>query len=136
MNKITHQQLGPLDEIRGLAALAVFLIHYVQLYYKTAQLGWVGTVADLLGVWGVSIFFVLSGFLIHTGSLREFSSNHTVSWKKYFTRRFFRIYPPYFICLIASFIIGLSFQTSMITKADFGNLLAHATLKYLFYRIF
>ncbi|MXN91971.1 acyltransferase family protein [Flavobacterium sp. Sd200] len=125
---VTHHTYGPLDEIRGIAALAVFLIHFIQLYYNTKTLGILGARADVLGVWGVSIFFILSGFLIHSGTRREFEKTNTVSWKNYFMRRFFRIYPPFLVCLIFSYVLGKYFQSNMISNEDFGNLFAHITM--------
>lgn len=128
MSQSAVKTLGPLDEIRGTAALAVFFIHYIQIFYNTSDLGVIGVLSKSLGTWGVSIFFVLSGYLIHLGALKEFERNQEISWKKYFLRRFFRIYPPFLICLLASFFIGLYHQSNMITKSNFWDLIAHVTM--------
>ena len=51
---LTHQLMtqrnAQLDLLRGIAGLAVLLVHYP--YFKVFELGWVG----------VELFFVLSGF--------------------------------------------------------------------------
>ncbi|MFT4111123.1 acyltransferase family protein [Silvibacterium sp.] len=53
----------------------------------------------LSGYTGVMIFFVLSGFLIHTLLLREEDRSGTVSLKAFYLRRSFRILPLYFTVL-------------------------------------
>ncbi len=133
MSKTISSHFVVLDQVRGMAALAVFTVHYVQIYYQTDQLGEFGTMSKLLGVWGVSIFFILSGFLIHLGTLREFSNSKRVAWDKYAIRRFFRIYPPYLVCLIVCFIIGHYVQTNMISKGNLPNLLTHVLMISTFY---
>jgi peptidoglycan/LPS O-acetylase OafA/YrhL len=125
MGKSISSHFTVLDQVRGIAALTVFAAHYVQIYYQTDKMGALGVMSKLLGVWGVSIFFILSGFLIHFGTLSEFANNKRVSWKKYVIRRFFRIYPPYFICLVVCYVIGFYVQTNMISKGDLPNFLTH-----------
>jgi len=49
---------------------------------------------------GVSIFFVVSGFCIHL----SFNQSNR-SWRDFFIRRFFRIYPPYFFAMVLFAII-------------------------------
>jgi peptidoglycan/LPS O-acetylase OafA/YrhL len=53
----------------------------------------------LSGYTGVMIFFVLSGFLIHTLLLREEDRSGKVSLKSFYLRRCFRILPLYFTVL-------------------------------------
>jgi peptidoglycan/LPS O-acetylase OafA/YrhL len=53
----------------------------------------------LSGYTGVMIFFVLSGFLIHTLLLREEDASGKVSLKSFYLRRTFRILPLYFVVL-------------------------------------
>ena len=48
------------------------------------------------GYIGVAIFFLVSGFCIHLSHARSKQKGYKV----YFSRRFFRIYPPYFVALI------------------------------------
>ena len=54
------------------------------------------------GVYGVSIFFVVSGFCIHLSYRRS----QDAGWAVFFTRRVFRIYPAYLVSL-AFFILVL-----------------------------
>lgn len=80
------QMIPGLDGLRAIAFLLVFALHTDYL-----QMGWVG----------VSLFFVLSGFLI-TGILLDmkqgFSSREY--FLKFYGRRFLRIFPLYYFYLI------------------------------------
>ena len=92
-----------LTGVRFLAGLFVFLFHYKPLNTSTNPL-----VQQLVGVFnemytGVGLFFVLSGFLIcyiyySQASLRK------DFLKKYFVRRFARIWPIFFLLTTAYFI--------------------------------
>jgi peptidoglycan/LPS O-acetylase OafA/YrhL len=53
-----------------------------------------------LGQRGVDLFFVISGFLIVTLLLRERRRTGTVSLRRFYLRRFLRIFPPYYLTLI------------------------------------
>jgi peptidoglycan/LPS O-acetylase OafA/YrhL len=53
------------------------------------------------GLYAVSFFFVLSGFLITWLLLQEQQRSQTISIKKFYLRRIFRIWPLYFIVIAA-----------------------------------
>jgi peptidoglycan/LPS O-acetylase OafA/YrhL len=78
-----------LDGLRAVAILMVFTAH-------PDDQRWL---YRLHGGNGVTVFFVLSGFLITTLSLREEDRRGKVGLKSFFTRRFFRIAPVYFLVL-------------------------------------
>src|ERR1700735_4971110 len=65
----------------GLRAVAVSLVIVTHFGYPA------------LGGLGVSIFFVLSGFLITTLLLRELEATGTVSLQGFYARRSLRIFP-------------------------------------------
>ena len=46
---------------------------------------------------GVTVFFFISGFLITSLLLTEFEREHNISLKKFFLRRFWRLFPPVFV---------------------------------------
>jgi exopolysaccharide production protein ExoZ len=91
---------------RGLAALMVMLTHYAAFIP--------GAPAGMQFLWtGVDLFFVISGYVFApmllpmegeatTSELRLHKSGSTPA---YFLRRFFRIYPLYFLALLAYFIV-------------------------------
>ncbi len=80
-----------LDGIRAIAILLVFSNHADYIY-----IGWVG----------VQLFFVLSGFLI-TDILLRMKESETARdfFKKFYGRRFLRIFPLYYFYLLIMFIL-------------------------------
>ncbi|MCX2496022.1 acyltransferase [Pedobacter sp. PF22-3] len=87
-----------LDHLRAVAILLVLLYHY-QMFEHPAwvdSVGWIGWT-------GVDLFFVLSGFLISNQLLQEISIHGTIRLKIFFTKRFFRIIPPYLFTLLLYF---------------------------------
>lgn len=81
------------DGIRGIAVILVMLLH------AHFQLGKGGAI-------GVDIFFVLSGFLITKNLLDDYAKNGYVSMKKFWVKRFFRLFPPFFVLLITIFALS------------------------------
>lgn len=93
-----------LDGIRGLAVLVVFCLHYgadvksanlwLYLPSEISKLGWVG----------VSLFFVLSGFLI-TGILWDTLAQPRW-WSNFYLRRCLRIFPLYYLALLLAVVLA------------------------------
>ena len=97
-----------LDSIRFIAAFMVFLQHarppnqnliiknsfWERLFYTISN-----------GETGVSIFFVLSGFLITYILINEYELNLKISIKNFYIRRLLRIWPLYFLVVTFSFLI-------------------------------
>jgi peptidoglycan/LPS O-acetylase OafA/YrhL len=75
----------PLDALRGLAIALVIACHYFGLR---------------LGLFGVDLFFVLSGFLI--GSILLDNRDQPGYFSSFYTRRAFRILPLYWLLLAIS----------------------------------
>ena len=55
---------------------------------------------DKIGSLGVTLFFVLSGFLITYLLLTEKQDKGTINVKKFYLRRVFRIWPLYYLIII------------------------------------
>ncbi|MCJ8155701.1 acyltransferase [Chryseobacterium sp. SSA4.19] len=87
-----------LDHLRAAAILLVLLYHYRMFKHPAwvDAVGWIGWT-------GVDLFFVLSGFLISNQLFREISTHQTIRLKIFFTKRFFRIIPPYLFTLLLYF---------------------------------
>lgn len=84
-----------LDGIRAVAATIVFVSHA----------GWKNIIP---GGFGVTIFFFLSGYLITTLLRREFEHTGTISFRKFYLRRVYRIFPPLYIVLILALLLAIT----------------------------
>jgi peptidoglycan/LPS O-acetylase OafA/YrhL len=82
---------GSLDGLRAAAILAVLWHHSA----KVAP----GSLLAARGFLGVDLFFVISGFLITTLLLRERQRSGSISLRRFYARRFLRIFPAYYLTL-------------------------------------
>ena len=87
-----------LDHLRAVAILLVLLYHYRMFKHPA----WIDTIG-WIGWTGVDLFFVLSGFLISNQLFKEIKEHHTIVLKNFFTKRFFRIIPPYIFTVFVYF---------------------------------
>ncbi len=95
-----------LDLLRFLAVLLVIGRH-LQLREPPSLL----IAAWRRGGWiGVDIFFVLSGFLISSLLFNEYSKNGCVNIRRFLVRRAFKIYPAFWVFLISTSLIKISFN--------------------------
>lgn len=95
-----------IPSLDGLRALSIFLVvagHLANGYGLPHN-----AVRTVLGnsALGVNVFFVISGFLITTLLLREYSVTGGISLKQFYFRRAFRILPPYYFYLAAIVLLG------------------------------
>jgi len=106
-----------LDGVRGVAAIMVMLFHFINgLTYSGAFFQFVKKVS-FLGQTGVSLFFVLSGFLITRILIQQ--KSQPFYFKKFYFRRALRIFPLYFLFLIIYFIIISIFNHSFSLNSFF-----------------
>ncbi|CAB4714559.1 unannotated protein [freshwater metagenome] len=96
--RLDRRYFPELDGIRAVSILLVFTVHVGTPFW-----------AQVNGGTGVSIFFVLSGFLITTLALREEASRGRLDLRAFYVRRIFRIYPLYFtvLAMYAVLLLGL-----------------------------
>ena len=52
------------------------------------------------GALGVSIFFLLSGYLIYSLSVREYQKSGGFDWKQFYIRRALRIFPCFYFYIL------------------------------------
>lgn len=108
--------LPGLNGIRTIAALAVVLSH-ITLSLRSFGLEPLTAHGLELGGYSVTIFFVLSGFLITYLLLRE-KADQPINIKFFYIRRMLRIWPLYYLYLILSlltiFFFGISYNKSTI----------------------
>nr|WP_279324400.1 acyltransferase [Chryseobacterium pyrolae] len=94
----SSERLYGLDHLRALAILLVLMYHYRAFKHPA----WIDTIGKF-GWTGVDLFFVLSGFLISGQLFKEIEKSGSISLKTFFTKRFFRIIPPYCFTLFLYF---------------------------------
>lgn len=117
-----------LDLLRATAALAVFSHHIYQQYRIEFNSPIWGRFFEHLGPWGVSLFFSLSGFCIHWSRLSQDQKGIAFSRRSYAVRRFFRIYPAFFVCVWASFVLGKRFGSNLLPASHLGDVIGHLLL--------
>lgn len=101
--------------IQGLDGLRAFSIALVLLAHVSGTRGflapvWLGSILHQfeLGMLGVRVFFVMSGFLITSLLLAEFNKSGTISLRHFYLRRTLRIFPPFYvyIAVVATCALG------------------------------
>ena len=131
MTEATSQKLGrvlSIDGLRGLASLAV-------LFYHSRAVLWIGTSETFqkhglsfnlnvlisyltlpfnFGGLGVVLFFVLSGYCIHRRGAQQLADDPAASFHygRFFSRRFWRLYPTYVAALVLTSAIDWWIQVS------------------------
>jgi len=102
-----------LHALRGIAATAVLVFHWYQFFPAAAEairpVSWEGTLLDPtiylgFGWMGVPLFFVLSGYLLG-GQVLDVRLNGAFL-KRFWLRRFLRIYPAVWAELIILLALG------------------------------
>ena len=88
-----------IQALRGLAILAV-LINHLPLPRQLLESGFRG----------VDMFFVISGFVITNSLIRQSSNGQKISPSNFLLQRVRRLYPAFFIVMIASLVILISFD--------------------------
>jgi peptidoglycan/LPS O-acetylase OafA/YrhL len=94
----TQSRIPQLDGLRGIAVLSVVLFHYVP-FISFPPRPFLLRFRDCfqLGAYGVDLFFVLSGFLI--GGILLDSKASPSYFRTFYSRRFHRIFPLYYLWL-------------------------------------
>ncbi len=98
-------QFPGLNGVRFIAAFLVIVDH-TELFksYLGYPTLWANSYSAYLGAFGVSIFFVLSGFLI-TYLLLEEQQEAPIRIKDFYIRRVLRIWPLYYLIVVLGFFV-------------------------------
>lgn len=120
-----HVRLTHIDGLRGLAAVAVMVSHYLEQVGKILPASNVRTAIDVLlfgpfclGRLGVVAFFCVSGFVI------PFSFPRRNPLRGFVVSRLFRLYPAYWLAVCAAALAGPAAGYSFTT----GQLVANLTM--------
>jgi peptidoglycan/LPS O-acetylase OafA/YrhL len=94
-------RLAQLTGFRGIAAYSVLVAHGLDTFFPVFH-----PFASRIAYFGMSLFFVLSGFVIHYNYAETFQRESIVrATYKFFVARFARLYPLYALAIISSLAI-------------------------------
>lgn len=140
--------IGFLDPLRGAAILAVFAYHaYRNAIDDQPLFAWSGMLPDFsgqpwymwlflpfnLGVCGVAMFFVVSGFCIHLSHHRRASDDPY--FRDFFVRRVLRIFPPYLVALLLFAFVYPFGVVDLAAGKNVLNFFAHLFLVHNFFEL-
>ena len=91
---LARKRVPNLDGLRGLAILLV-LAHHV----PASSVDWVARLQHH-GSHGVSLFFVISGYIVMTLMLRELRKSGVIDIRGFLLRRILRLWPLYYLILL------------------------------------
>lgn len=103
-----------IDLLRGVAIVMVMLLHFSLTYRLHRSPLADGVPVDTLrtlfynGNYGVSVFFVISGFLITSNILRRYGSLGGIDLGHFYRLRLFRLYPSVVLALAIITVLGLA----------------------------
>jgi peptidoglycan/LPS O-acetylase OafA/YrhL len=103
-----------IDVLRGLCILGVVLHHInIRIPFKNSALGaWLSPAMNRIlfwdGAYGVTVFFVISGFLITTWSLKRWGTPAQIDIRQFYRMRFARIVPCLFALIAILSILHLT----------------------------
>jgi len=116
------QRIIELDVFRGIAALIVVVFHY------TSGSIYENDLYDI-GVTGVELFFMISGFVIYM------TISKTTSPITFAIHRFARLYPVYWLCVSLSIILQLFFNETSKVELTLVNYIANMSMFQYFLKI-
>ena len=99
-----ENHLKGLDTLRAVAALIVVWSH-IEFIKGLKGLPKNNFILFPNAHFSVTLFFVLSGFLITFLLTREFQKYKTISFKSFYLRRILRIWPLYYLVLFLSYFL-------------------------------
>ncbi|EZH72292.1 hypothetical protein ATO12_22840 [Aquimarina atlantica] len=86
-------RIEELDYLRGLMAVVIMIYHYFSWSFGAYDSS---SILGIMGIYGVSIFYVLSGLTLFVVYKKKLMINTLIS---FFIKRFFRIYPLLWLCV-------------------------------------
>jgi len=105
--------IAPLDGLRGIAVLLVIVFHFSWTFPLEGGIAKPLKLLFWSGWIGVDLFFVLSGFLITRGLVADSEKPTGTRMKLFWMRRVLRIFPLYYIVLIAGTLVSIPFGAEL-----------------------
>ena len=101
------EHLKGLDSLRAIAALIVVWSH-IEFIKGLKNIPQNNFIFFPNAHFSVTLFFVLSGFLITFLLVKEFQKYQTISFKDFYIRRILRIWPLYYLIILISYFFRIS----------------------------
>lgn len=98
-NYLSRKRIPNLDGLRGLAILLVLAHH------APTAAGDLAAQFQHNGKHGVSLFFVISGYIVMTLMLREYRNTQSIDLKGFLWRRALRLWPLYYVILLGESLL-------------------------------
>jgi len=146
-NKFQHwvpqRRIPALDALRGVAALAVVVHHSSLQRLSIARIADYNPRENIwhpllfwLGGWGVTLFFIISGFCIHLPQARnKHDGLPFIGWKQFYRRRFRRLIPTHYASIILACLVAFVLPGNLLTKPTPGTFIAHLFMVHTFISI-
>lgn len=97
-----HSRLGIVEDLRGMAALAVAWFHFTRANTEFPTIEWLRA-SGTYGWLGVECFFVISGFIIPYAMFRAgYRFSH---WPTFLAKRLLRLEPPYIVAILVTLVL-------------------------------
>ncbi|TGL12884.1 acyltransferase family protein [Leptospira meyeri] len=120
---VFRKRTGEIESLNGLRAFAILciLIFHTSPFLEFAGM-FTGNIAILFpGLQsGVALFFVLSGYLISFGLMKEWEKNHRINFSLFFINRSLRIFPAYYFYLILAHLVALKIAEALVNSQAAG----------------
>jgi peptidoglycan/LPS O-acetylase OafA/YrhL len=119
------ERSGCIDGLRGYLALMVAGHHYYIFYYWMQSGDWNYpdiALVNNMGRVGVSVFFMITGFLFISKLISDKEKSRKINWVKLYNSRFFRIMPLYLFSVISTILIAF-YATDFHMNVSFPTLL-------------
>lgn len=106
-----------LDYLRGLAAFSIMIYHYFLFTYGKPD---ASTVLGRLGIYGVSVFYILSGLTLFLAYKNRMNNKRELG--EFFVKRIFRIFPLLWLATIATLLLYDGLPTMQNIFLNFSGL--------------
>jgi len=111
----TSNRIRSLDGLRAVSISLVLISHLVgtRAFFIPSRYGRIFELGEL----GVRVFFVISGFLITNLLLNELNAKGRIHLGRFYFRRTFRIFPPYYLLLLVLMVLA-AFDVIQLASGD------------------
>lgn len=113
-DNVKHNESIYLPELDGLRFFA-FILVFISHHSLFSEFPFLRNLKIYSGI-GVDLFFALSAYLFTVLLVAEFKKTNTISFKKFYIRRIFRIWPIYFLFVAFCFIFYVYILDGTISK--------------------